>query len=178
LEITTFLSSYLLSSQGDRVAMAHSVEGRFPFLDYRVVEFANQLPAEWKLYGLTEKWILRQIARNLLPEEIWKRRKKPYRAPIHKSFYHPNPPDYVTEITSPEFLEETSLFNPLAVNQLFQKASRGIPLSEVEDMAIAGILSTQLIYRQFIQHFPSPQRNQLPLNKIKVIRRNSEGTIL
>lgn len=178
LEMITFLSPYLLSSQGDRVAMAHSVEGRFPFLDYRVVEFANQLPAEWKLYGLTEKWILRQIARTLLPEEIWKRRKKPYRAPIHKSFFHPQPPDYVNEMTSPEFLEETSLFNPLAVKQLFQKASRGTPLSEVEDMAIAGILSTQLVYKQFIQHFPSPRSHQLPSNKIKVIRRNSEGNNL
>lgn len=172
LEITTFLSSYLLSSQGDRVAMAHSVEGRFPFLDYRLVEFANKLPAEWKMYGLTEKWILRQIARELLPEEIWKRRKKPYRAPIHKSFFHVQSPDYVAEMMSPEYLEETSLFNPLAVNQLFQKAIRGTPLSEVEDMAVAGILSTQLVYKQFVQKFPSPKPDHLPAQQIKVIRRN------
>lgn len=176
LEITTFLSSYLLSSQGDRVAMAHSVEGRFPFLDYRVVEFANKLPSDWKLYGLTEKWILRQIARDLLPEEIWKRRKKPYRAPIHKSFFHSHPPEYIAEIISPDYLEETSLFNPLTVHQLFQKALHGAPLSEIEDMAIAGILSTQLVYRQFVQNFPSPNAKSVSSIPIKIVRRNSEGT--
>ncbi len=63
LEIATFLSPYLLSSQGDRVAMAHAVEGRFPFLDYRVVAFANRLPADEKLLGLSEKWLLRQLGR-------------------------------------------------------------------------------------------------------------------
>ncbi len=46
LEITSFLSPYLLSSQGDRMAMGNSVEGRYPFLDYRMVEFASRLP-DW-----------------------------------------------------------------------------------------------------------------------------------
>lgn len=178
LEIITFLSSYLLSSQGDRVAMAHSVEGRFPFLDYRVVEFASKLPSNWKLYGLTEKWILRQIARELLPEEIWKRRKKPYRAPVHKSFFHSHPPDYIAEVISPDYLEETSLFNPLAVHQLFQKALHGASLSELEDMAIAGILSTQLVYRQFVQNFPHPKTDSTLSIPLKIVRRNSEGTHL
>lgn len=58
LEIKIFLSQYLLSSQGDRMGMAHSIEGRFPFLDYRLVEFCNRLPPSLKLRGLTEKYIL------------------------------------------------------------------------------------------------------------------------
>src|SRR5262249_11371733 len=64
LESTIFLSQYLLSSQGDRVAMAHSVEGRYPFLDYRVIEFCNRLPSRLKLRGLTEKYLLRRLARD------------------------------------------------------------------------------------------------------------------
>ena len=86
LEASIFLSQYLLSSQGDRPAMAHSVEGRFPFLDVRVVEFANRLPPDLKLFGLMEKYLLKRLASQWLPEEIWKRRKRPYRAPIHRSF--------------------------------------------------------------------------------------------
>jgi asparagine synthase (glutamine-hydrolysing) len=87
LEISVFMAEYLLSSQGDRVGMAHSVEGRFPFLDHRVVEFCNQLPPHLKLRGLTEKYLLKQAVRDLLPEEIWRRPKRPYRAPIHRSFF-------------------------------------------------------------------------------------------
>lgn len=69
LEIATFLSPYLLSSQGDRVAMAHSIEGRFPFLDHRVTSFCNRLPDNLKLRGLTEKYLLKKLASRWLPPE-------------------------------------------------------------------------------------------------------------
>jgi asparagine synthase (glutamine-hydrolysing) len=77
LEITTFLSQYLLSSQGDRMGMANSIEGRYPFLDYRLVEFCNRLPSRLKLRGLREKHLLRRLAERWLPPEIWQRRKRP-----------------------------------------------------------------------------------------------------
>src|SRR6185312_8020915 len=76
LEIALFFSQYLLSSQGDRPAMAHSVEARFPFLDTRVVEFCNNLPPQLKLCGLREKLLLRHAARGLLPAEILNRGKQ------------------------------------------------------------------------------------------------------
>src|SRR5204863_917531 len=75
LEITIFLSQYLLSSQGDRMAMAHSVEGRFPFLDYPLIAFCNSLPAKLKLKGLREKFILKKVAHGRLPGEILTRPK-------------------------------------------------------------------------------------------------------
>ncbi len=153
LEISIFLSEYLLSSQGDRVAMAHSIEGRFPFLDYRVVEFCNQLPANLKLRGMTEKWLLKQLGRKLVPAEIWQRPKRPYRAPIQRSFFHPGAPEYVHEQLSETALRETELFDPSAVQQLARKAASRMPLSEVEQMALAGILSTQLVHAQFVKSF-------------------------
>ncbi len=64
-----------VSQSAPPVSMAHSVEGRYPFLDYRVVEFCNRLPADLKLRGLREKWLLRQFGRKLLPDEIWQRAK-------------------------------------------------------------------------------------------------------
>ena len=60
LEVATFMSPYLLSSQGDRMMAANSVEGRFPFLDHRVVEFCNRLLPRFKLRGLQEKLVLRR----------------------------------------------------------------------------------------------------------------------
>lgn len=173
LEIVTFLSPYLLCSQSDRVAMAHSVEGRFPFLDYRLVEFTNRLPPQLKLRGLKEKWLLRQLASKRLPPEIWQRRKRPYRAPIHRSFFGPDAPTYVHELLSPPALEESGLFNPLAVSQLVNKAEKAQQLSEVEDMAIAGLISTQLVYQQFIKAFPSQFPTLGAKDRVKVVNRGT-----
>jgi asparagine synthase (glutamine-hydrolysing) len=153
LEITIFLSHYLLSSQGDRPAMAHSVEGRFPFLDYRVVEFCTQLPSRLKLCGLTEKYILREVAKEWLPAEILARGKRPYRAPIHKSFFNEAKLDYVRGLLQPEAIHSSGYFNPAAVSQLVAKIDQNRPLGETDDMALVGIISTQLVHRQFVQNF-------------------------
>ncbi|WP_088889153.1 asparagine synthase (glutamine-hydrolyzing) [Leptolyngbya ohadii] len=169
LEITTFLSPYLLCSQGDRVAMANSIEGRFPFLDYRVVEFCNRLPDKLKLRGLNEKWLLRQVAHKLLPPEIGQRRKRPYRAPIHRSFFHRQTPDYVTELLSETALQASGLFNPSAVAQLVRKAQSSLPLSEVDEMAIAGVLSTQLTHHQFVKTFNARKSCLTVGDRVKVI---------
>ena len=112
LETTILLSQYLLSSQGDRMAMAHSVEGRFPFLDHRVVEFGSQLPPSLKLNGLTEKYLLKEVSREWLPAAISDRPKQPYRAPIHKAFFNDSPPDYVHELLSGSAIEQAGYFNP------------------------------------------------------------------
>ena len=161
LEISLFLSQYLLSSQGDRPGMAHSIEGRFPFLDVRLVEFANRLPPRLKLRGLTEKYLLKQLAREWLPDEIWQRPKRPYRAPIHRSFFNDQTPDYVRDILSSRQIDAAGLFNAAAVSQLVNKLDRGLPLGETDDMALAGIISTQLVYRQFVEDFRMP----LPLSE-------------
>src|SRR6185295_2651420 len=81
IEIRTLLHGYLLSSQGDRMLMAHAVEGRFPFLDPQVAALADSLPAAYKLRVLDEKHVLKRAARDLVPEAILRRKKQPYRAP-------------------------------------------------------------------------------------------------
>ncbi|MCL4788719.1 MAG: asparagine synthase C-terminal domain-containing protein, partial [Verrucomicrobia bacterium] len=153
VEMAAFLSPYLLSAQGDRMGMAHSVEGRFPFLDHRVVEFCNRLPARLKLRGLREKFALRQVARRLLPAEILERRKRPYRAPIHRSFFGGHTPDYVNDLLAPDALKRSGLFKPEAVAALTAKLRQNRPVGETDDMALAGILSTQLLHDRFVEHF-------------------------
>lgn len=153
LEIKIFLSQYLLSSQGDRMGMAHSIEGRFPFLDHRLVEFCNQLPSRLKLRALTEKYLLKQLGRKWLPEQIWQRRKRPYRAPIHRCFFHEATPDYVRELLSPGQLQRTGFFNPAAVGRLIRKIEQGGHIGETDEMALAGILSTQLVQHHFVDSF-------------------------
>jgi asparagine synthase (glutamine-hydrolysing) len=146
--------------------MAHSVEGRYPFLDHRVVEFCSRLPANLKLRGLTEKYLLKQLGRKWLPQEIWRRPKRPYRSPIQHSFFNEKAQDYVCELLSPESLETTGLFSPTAVAQLVRKAEQGKPLGETGDMALVGIVSTQLLHRQFIEKLRLPQ----PLSEVESVR--------
>ena len=146
LETTVFLSEYLLSSQGDRMGMAHSVEGRFPFLDPRVVDFAVKLPHYFKMYGLREKAVLKHAMRDLLPPETINRYKQPYRAPIRSVFFGEESPEYVRESLSPNKLRETGYFNPDAVAALVAKCDSNRKVSETEEMALVGILSVQLLH--------------------------------
>lgn len=150
LEISVFMSQYLLSSQSDRVAMAHSVEGRFPFLDHRLVDFCNRLPPTLKLRGLTEKYLLKEAARPWLPAAICDRPKQPFRAPIHRSFFPAGPLDYVRDLLSPQAIQATGLFKAEAVSQLMAKLARGQALGETDDMALVGILSTQILVHRFL----------------------------
>ena len=156
LESTLFLSNYLLSSQGDRMAMANSIEGRFPFLDHRVVELASKMPAKLRLNGLNEKFILKQIARGQVPDELVDRAKQPYRAPISRCFMCAEPPEYVPEMLSQEALKAAGYFDPIKVQRLTHKCRQqdGRLVSERENMALVAILSTQLLDHHFIREFP------------------------
>lgn len=172
LEISIFLSHYLLSSQGDRMGMANSIEGRFPFLDVRVTEFCNRLPPRLKMRALREKHLLKAAAGPWLPARIGSRPKRPYRAPIHRSFFHKGAPDYVRELLGERALAGSGLFRPAAVARLVGKIEAGSPVGETDDMAVAGILSTQLLHHQFVK----AARRTVPLgatDPVKVCRLNA-----
>jgi asparagine synthase (glutamine-hydrolysing) len=155
-EISIFLSNYLLSSQGDRVAMAHSVESRVPFLDYRVVELACRVPPPYRMNGLKDKFILRNAAADLIPAELARRPKQPYRAPISRCFLGNDHHDYVQELLSEASLRQAGYFHPGKVAKLLEKCRKqeGHLLSERENMALVGIISTQLLDHQFVRNFP------------------------
>jgi asparagine synthase (glutamine-hydrolysing) len=149
LEIKTLLEPYLLAAQGDRVAMAHGVEGRFPFLDHRVFAHAAGLPAERKLSGLDDKVALRELAADLLPPEIASRPKQPYRAPEVDPFFAAGAPDWVQENLSPDALAETGIWDPGRVGGLLRRCRAGRATGVREGMALVGVLSTQLWYDAF-----------------------------
>jgi asparagine synthase (glutamine-hydrolysing) len=155
-EATILLSNYLLSSQGDRMAMAHAVEGRYPFLDYRVVEFASKVPPTYRLMGLQDKFVLREAARDVIPPELANRPKHPYRAPISRCFFGNHALPYVDDLLSERSLKEKGYFQPTKVTKLVEKVRRqdGQLLSERENMGLIGILSTQLMDEMFIKNFP------------------------
>jgi asparagine synthase (glutamine-hydrolysing) len=160
LEIRTLLPGYLLSSQGDRMLMAHSVEGRFPFLDVEVATAAIRLPPSHRLLGLREKRVLKHLARGLVPTPIIDRAKQPYRAPDALAFAS-EPPAWVDAILDPSVVAEAGVFDAAAVERLWRKcrmtAQRG-QLSNADNMALVGVISTGLLHDQLVRAAPSGAR--------------------
>ncbi len=164
LEVRTLMSGYLLSAQGDRVAMAASVEGRFPFLDSAVVDLANSLPPSYKLRVLDEKHILKRVARDLVPPEIVRRPKQPYRAPDALAFIAADRPAWIDELLEPAAIAAAGVFDPGAVAALWRKCrehGEAGQLSNADNMALVGVLSTQLLDQELIRGAPdvSPALN-------------------
>jgi len=154
LETSGLLSGYILSSQGDRMAMANGIECRSPFLDPRVVEFAAGLPPRLRMCGLNEKFLLKRAARHLVPATIRNRSKQPYRAPDIRSFYETETGmarfEYVDALLSPAALESAGVFDAPSVGKLIEKARAGAAIGVRDNMAFVGILSTQLLIEQLI----------------------------
>ncbi|MBX3221848.1 MAG: asparagine synthase (glutamine-hydrolyzing) [Labilithrix sp.] len=153
IEVLTLLGPYLLGSQGDRMLMASSVEGRFPFLDPDVIDLANSLPDSYKLRVLDEKHVLKRVAGPLVPSEIVTRKKQPYRAPDAVSFVGPASSPAVDELLSVDAVTRTGVLHAPAVQALWKKckASAGASaLSNTDNMALVGAISTQLLCRELL----------------------------
>lgn len=154
LEYKTLLSGYILSAQGDRMLMANSVEGRFPFLDPDLVDFANSLPDNVKLKDLNEKYILKKAFSDILPDSILNRPKQPYRSPDAQSFFlKGNALAWMEELLSESFIKEAAIFNFTALSKLMAKCSRKseLKMSNTDNMRVVGIISTMLCYKSFIK---------------------------
>ena len=169
IEAKIFMSGYLLSSQGDRMAMGNSVEGRYPFLDHRFIEFVSKLPDDFRLHGLTEKYILKESMKGKIPGSIVSRSKQAYRAPISLNLINKNQ-GYFENYLSPEMIEESGIFDKLKVSRLIKKLESGTNISEVDNMALVAIFSTQIINGLFIKNRPSAYKNHKLDNLKTVIR--------
>ncbi|OGU55539.1 MAG: asparagine synthase (glutamine-hydrolyzing) [Ignavibacteria bacterium RBG_13_36_8] len=150
LEARLFMSGYLLSSQGDRMMMGNSIEGRFPFLDHNVIEFANQIPPVYKIYGLNEKYVLKKAFGDILPVSVVHRAKQPYRAPISQCFAKNN---FASSMLNNDVIKRYGYFDPESVEQLLNKfkAQNWKNISERDDMSLVGIISMQLLHYHFIE---------------------------
>jgi asparagine synthase (glutamine-hydrolysing) len=151
LETVQLMPGYILSSQGDRMAMAHGVEGRFPFLDPNVVAFASGLSPAMKMKVLDEKHLLKVCARDLVPERILRRPKQPYRAPDGKAFFgSATGMAFVDDLLSPAQIRRDGIFRPDAVDHLVRKFKAGRATGVKDNMALVGILSTQILIDRFV----------------------------
>jgi asparagine synthase (glutamine-hydrolysing) len=141
------LAGLLLSSKGDRTLRTASTEGRYPFLDERVTDFCAQLPPEYKVRGLTDKWLLRRVAAKVAPKQIRTRRKEMFRATMSPAFLRPERPAWVDQLLSSESLQATGFFDVEGVRlaRQMQLSKSRYSLSRFSlDAGLAGVISTQL----------------------------------
>jgi asparagine synthase (glutamine-hydrolysing) len=157
LEMSTLLAGYLLTAQGDRMLMGHSVEGRFPFLDHRVMELAARMPDRVKLAGLDEKRVLKRVAAGRVPRAVLERKKFPYRAPVATALVGPEAPRWARELLTRDAVLDLGVFDGPRVDLLVRKlATLGpAPVSEADAMAITAVATGQLL-AAWIRGFAPP----------------------
>lgn len=151
LELTTSLSPNLLSSHGDRMAMAHGVETRYPFLDHRLFEFASSLPTRSRLHGLDGKRVLRRWASRILPPRVVNGQRSNHAALFAQGFFLPTSPAWIGDHLTPEALRRVGIFSAGGVGGLVRRCTSGFDSSFGEARAIVGVLSTQLWHHQFVE---------------------------
>lgn len=156
LDFKLRLSGHLIADHGDRMAMANSVEGRYPFLDIDLVKFATQIPPDLKLNRFTEKYILKKAAEGIVPPEIIKREKFAFAAPGSPYLLQQNI-EWVEDLLSPETIEKQGYFNAEEVNRLKARYSEdGFRLNvPYED----DLLITVLTFGLFLNLFKLPNLN-------------------
>ncbi|EQD26427.1 Asparagine synthase domain protein, partial [mine drainage metagenome] len=99
----------------DRLTMSFGLEARVPFLDAGVVAFADRLPWQTKLEGGRGKWVLREVARRHLPQEVADRRKRGFPSPISRLLGGPMR-DFVYDHLTDETASARGIFDPQAIS--------------------------------------------------------------
>ena len=135
--------------------MAHSLEIRLPYLDYRIIELLGRVSSKSKISGLNEKTLLKKAFKNIVPDEIVNRPKHPYRAPIKQGLLTGRT-DIIGDVCSETKMKESGLFDYNKVNKLITKLNKFERASEFDNMALIGVLSSQVLYDQYIFKFSSP----------------------
>jgi asparagine synthase (glutamine-hydrolysing) len=150
--------------------MAHSLEIRLPYLDYRLIELMGKVKAPAKIAGLNEKVLLKKALADVLPRSIVDRDKHPYRAPIKQSLLDGED----NRVFSPDALVECGIFDERKVPRLVEKLQKRENASEFDNMALTGIYSTQMIYEQFVRSFGSIDLPEVPVNILVDRRKNTK----
>ncbi len=158
-----FMANHLLGAHGDRALMANSVEGRYPFLDRRVQELLATVPPKFKTRWTTDKYLLRRAMADRLPDEVIKRRKKPFLAPFGTPFVGETATELIRDLLSPRMLREYGFFDPTKVQTMIAsveaQASRPMPskptdplkfsrssiTDTIHGMAVTFVVSTQIL---------------------------------
>ncbi|MGH3934042.1 MAG: asparagine synthetase B family protein, partial [Pseudonocardiaceae bacterium] len=142
----TALPNAILTFLGDRMEMAHSVEGRLPFLDHHVAEYAAQIPVHHKIRGLREKHVLREAVRDCVLPEIYNRQKHPFLSPpAHDALAM-----FCQDTLRSRHVEDQPFFDPCRVRGLMDQVAAMKPADQAAFQGVVlGIVSTCILQQRF-----------------------------
>ncbi|HLJ27727.1 MAG TPA: asparagine synthase (glutamine-hydrolyzing) [Candidatus Angelobacter sp.] len=123
LDFKLRMADHLLSDHGDRMALANSIEARYPFLDLDVVKVATEIPPDMQMKGLVEKYILRMAAEDLVPKAILEREKYAFLAPGSAYLLGQNI-EWINDLLSSDRIKREGYFNPAAIERLKARYTR------------------------------------------------------
>jgi asparagine synthase (glutamine-hydrolysing) len=170
LEYQSLLPGYLLSSQGDRMALANSVENRCPFLDPAVVELSAAVNLKFD-DGTDEKYLLRRAFADALPPENARKRKYPYRAPDSQAFIS-SQPEYLELVRSEQELSKIGLLDVRFCRLLVEKVLTAPPaeISTKENQTLVFLLSIALQHHHFVDRSISDVARNAPIEDLMMKR--------
>lgn len=151
LEAKVLLPGYILASQGDRMLMMNGVEGRFPYLDHRVIEFANALDPALRMPALREKALLKHAFRDVLPKSTLYRTKQPYRASGSTTVGNPAMVSLLDEYVNEDALERAGIFDRERAGRLVRKIRAQETLRFRDESTFITVLTSQIWHRDLIQ---------------------------
>ena len=143
------LPNYILTLLGDRMEMAHSIEGRVPFLDHKVAEFSAGIPVRMKINGMREKHVLREAARDVIIEEVYNREKHPFTTPPAKKDDDPMF-ELFEDVLSSAALGHQPIYDPIAVRTLVATMRASAPEDRfATETVLHRVVSTTLLHERF-----------------------------
>jgi asparagine synthase (glutamine-hydrolysing) len=131
---------------GDKTSMASSLEARVPFLDYRIVEFAESLPAHLKLRGVTGKYLHKRAAEKWLPKELVYQKKKGFANPVNR-WLQSHMRDFLRDCLLSESSAVRSYFDQRYIREMIYDHEKG---RQNYQRHIYLLLSFELWHRRFI----------------------------
>ena len=146
----SFLPSFVLTTLGDRMEMANSVEGRVPFLDHHLAEISFGVPASLKVQGKTEKHILREALKPYLPEAIRLRKKHYFRAPAALQKIRTPMSEKIFDTLTSKFVESLPFFDKKAVHLLLDATTKAsVGELQLLDPVLTELASLCVMQEQF-----------------------------
>jgi asparagine synthase (glutamine-hydrolysing) len=144
------LPNFILTFLSDRMEMAHSIEGRVPFLDHKVAEYAAGIPIHMKISGMREKHVLREAARDVLIEPVYNREKHPFSTPPAKVGEHDAMLELFGDLFASSKLDDQPIFDAAAVRELFRSLPERTPEERVRlDGLMNRVASLTLMHQRF-----------------------------
>ncbi len=151
LWIKLALSGYILKTLGDGTEMAFSIEGRVPFLDHKLFEVLKKIPASIAVKNKVAKYVLRQIAKKYLPEEVFSRTKQPFMVPPKNILFSPEVLKYLKSLIDSDSFNKLGIFQKRKVHDLLKR----IPHMNAQEQTsyepvLMIIVSMVVLYKHYI----------------------------